>query len=105
MICSEWVTMHSEQMKETEEKLMSENNKQSFMDIPEDLLDSVTGGNDPETMSQKELEELIHHYRDLANRMKEGSYHNKYNATPSINACNNTADSLQAIYRRRFMED
>ena len=84
---------------------MTEKNTQNFMDIPEELLSEVSGGNDPETMSKQELENLIHHYRDLANRMKEGSYRNKYNATPSIEACNTTADNLQVIYRRRFMED
>ncbi len=84
---------------------MTETNKLNFTDIPEELLSEVSGGNDPETMSKQELENLIHHYRDLANRMKEGSYRNKYNATPSIEACNTTADNLQIIYRRRFMED
>ena len=84
---------------------MTETNKLNFTDIPEELLSEVAGGNDPETMSKQELENLIHHYRELANRMKEGSYRNKYNATPSIEACNTTADNLQVIYRRRFMED
>ena len=84
---------------------MTETNKLNFTDIPEELLSEVSGGNDPETMSKQELENLIHHYRELANRMKEGSYRNKYNATPSIEACNTTADNLQIIYRRRFMED
>ena len=84
---------------------MTETNKLNFTDIPEELLSEVSGGNDPETMSKQELENLIHHYRELANRMKEGSYRNKYNATPSIEACNTTADNLQVIYRRRFMED
>ncbi len=84
---------------------MTETKKLNFTGIPEELLSEVSGGNDPETMSKQELENLIHHYRDLAYRMKEGSYRNKYNATPSIEACNTTADNLQIIYRRRFMED
>ena len=84
---------------------MTENNKHSFTDIPDELLDNISGGNDPETMSKKDLADLIHHYRNLANRMQEGSFRMKGNATPSINACSTTADNLQLIYNRRFTED
>ena len=84
---------------------MTENNK-NYTDIHEALLSEVTGGIDPETCSREELAALIHHYRDLSNKVRESASHTKnqdmHGSVGTINACNETAENLQQIYNRRF---
>jgi hypothetical protein len=75
-------------------------------EVSDELMNQIAAGNDPETMAKKDLADLIHHYRDMAQKLtNSGIYNGGSGIGPSIDACNSCADSLLEVYLRRFPEN
>lgn len=68
-------------------------------------LETVTGGNDPETMSEEDLLELISFYRRMIYQARESSHISFRDPSGTMDACSRAVDELLAVYNRRFNAD
>ncbi len=73
--------------------------------ISDDTIAKVAGGNDPETMSEEELNALISHYQNLRERfrgMASASSEGNRDLSRSAGACDDSIIALTEIRKRRF---